>query len=131
MGEFALLLRPGGLLYLGLPIARSGIADGGTRYYNSERFLALREGWEHLATYWSPCCPIPSRRQLQQRNASEATLWPAESFWRDAEARLPAAEDWHHQPIFVLRQTAASLRSALERVALGVEAVGGWGAYHG
>lgn len=126
MGEFALLLRPSGLLYLGLPIARSGAANGGTRYYDSERFKRLSAGWDHIATYWSPCCPIPGRRELRQRNESEATRWPdSDLFWRDAEVRLPKDEDWRHQPVFVLRPTAGALRAALDRVGRGVEAARG------
>ena len=122
MGEFALLLRPSGLLYLGLPIARSGAANGGARFYDGERFRALSAGWDHVATYWSPCCPIPGRKQLLQRNESEAKRWHSgESFWRDAEERLPRDEDWRHQPVFVLRPTAGALRAALERVGRGAK----------
>lgn len=49
VGEFAALLRPGGTLFLGLPVGKHGVADKGCRIYNRRRFERLTAGWELLA----------------------------------------------------------------------------------
>ena len=68
VGEFAMLLRPGGTLYLGLPVGAEGRATQGQRIYNQRRFEKVLTGWELLATFAPPlkwkCCPFPNRKVL-------------------------------------------------------------------
>lgn len=119
MGEFALLLKPGGLLYLGLPIASTNKTTVGQRFYDERRFAELTQGWTLLATIWSPCCPLMTRGQLQRKNLSVTHRWQGATFWPHANAVLHATRDqwnWKHQPVFVLRPTVAALPEALDRI---------------
>ena len=113
MGEFAMLLKRSGRLYLGIPVGKSGLFSAGCRYYDHVRFANLTEGWRLIATYAPPnrwrCCPYP--RLLS--NETEPVMWPGSTFW---EARPYGTDDWHYQPIFVLEKTSRSASAALKRV---------------
>ena len=131
LGEFALMLKPGGLLFLGIPVSRRGSAMQGQRFYDSHRFHILTRGWDLLATH-SPipscicgnlpehvvkngapyCCP--GNITFRERIAT----WNGSSFWDPPLDGIGVGpkEHWTNQPLFVLRRTPLSLSSALETV---------------
>ena len=133
MGEFALLLKPGGVLYLGLPVGRQGNAGTGMRCYDATRFTALTRGWELVETHSAlPDCVCGARPHhffkngapLCCRNISESLrlgTWNGSTFWEDG-AEGVGRDSSLNQPLFVLRRTTRSLRAALEHVGNGTSA---------
>lgn len=115
MGEFAMLLKPRGLLFLGLPVGTEGRTSEGCRFYDRTRFFKLSEGWQLLATFAPPsrwrCCPFPPPTSLAP-NESAPVLWPGESFW---DAKPFGRDDWHYQPLFVLEKTMRAAGAAFRR----------------
>ena len=84
MSEFELLLKPGGLLFLGVPVGEASGALFGNqhRIYGRERFAALTARWDLLDTV-----------QTQP-------LFPTRGLW--------SGDTWKNQPIFVLRRPLAA-----------------------
>ena len=117
MGEFAMLLKPRGLLYLGLPVGSEGRVSHGCRYYDHARFASLTEGWTLLATFAPPsawkCCPYPT---IPPPVATKMVFWPGTTFW---ESRPYGKDDWHYQPVFVLQKSRRAVHAALRRAAVG------------
>lgn len=95
MAEFWTLLRPGGLLLLGVPVAKGGLIESnGHRLYSRERIAALANGYQLLKE-------IPVSKELVQRFHFNQT-------WR------PQPDSWEDQPVFVLRKNPNELPLALQ-----------------
>ena len=126
LGEFAMLLKPGGLLYLGLPVGLQGYAGQGNRIYDAARFAQLTQGWELIATHSAkPTCICGNHPMHYSKNGSpyccrnlsvptRLTTWDGASFWERLDG--VGNDHWTNQPLFILRRTSGSLRAALRQV---------------
>jgi hypothetical protein len=110
MDEFRMLLKPGGLLFLGIPVGGEGGVISGNRHriYGRRRFEALSargRGWELLDA-------VQTRPPSAQALASFDLPLPAEAFRSDEAVEVGRSvpvwegESWKNQPLFVLRRLA-------------------------
>ena len=118
-----MLLRPGGLLYLGVPVGRQGLAGQGQRFYDTARYARLTRGWHTLAAHSvKPECICGSRAHHTVQNGApfccrnishrdKLTTWKGDEFWETLDS--VGHDHWTNQPLFVLRRTSASVRAAL------------------